>query len=205
MKRRTGRYAEIDEREECDRRTTPIVFLHKNGIFFSLIITTTISSLLLISDRRRWFVSGHFYATLSSYRASVQIAVQLISALFGFLQQSVICDLFNYETRLRLRKRAVTVDAIYAWTSICAARAAWDLRAKLCLPTVAFAFGTLVPAALWAGAITPTLIVIEAPKLGSVQIPQFQNFPTSGNGPARSAAVDLFLEPQRVSSAFLLA
>lgn len=44
-------------------------------------------------------VSGDSYVTLNKYRTSVQIAVQLISASFDFLQQSVICHLFNHAGR----------------------------------------------------------------------------------------------------------
>ena len=152
-----------------------IDFLRRNGAFLGLIITSAISLLLLVSNEKHWFFSGGAYNTVNKYRASVQIAVQVISASFGFLQQNVVCQLFNYATRLRLRKTPPTLDAVYAWNSISAARGAWDLRVKFLLPTLVFALAMLGPSALWAGAITPTLIVTQAPTLGSLPNPQFQD------------------------------
>ena len=152
-----------------------IDFLRKNSPFLSLVITTTISVSLVVSNEAQWSVSGDSYVTLNKYRTSVQIAVQVISASFGFLQQSVICQLFNYASRLRLRKTPPTLNAVYAWNSISAARIAWGLRIKLLLPTLIFALAMLVPSALWAGAITPTLVVTQGPTLGSLPVPQFQN------------------------------
>ena len=150
-------------------------FLRRNGNFFGLIVTTTVSLLLVTSNQRQWSISGGAYVTLNKHRPSVQIAVQVISAWFGFLQQNVVCQLFNYATRLRLRKMTPTLDSLYAWNCISAARTAWALRIKFLLPTLVFALAMLVPSALWAGAITPTLIVTQSPRPGSLHIPQFQN------------------------------
>ena len=150
-------------------------FLRRNGDFLGLIVTTAVSLLLITSDQRQWSISGGAYVTLNKHRSSVQIAVQVISAWFGFLQQNVVCQLFNYATRLRFRKIPPTLDTLYAWNCISAARTAWALRIKFLLPTLVFALAMLVPSALWAGAITPTLLVTQSPKPGSLHIPQFQN------------------------------
>ena len=152
-----------------------ISFRRRNGTFLGLIVTTTVSLLLVASNQRQWSISGGAYVTLNKYRSSVQIAVQVISAWFGFLQQNVVCQLFNYATRLRLRNIPPTLDAVYAWNCISATRTAWALRIKFLIPTLVFALAMLVPSALWAGAITPTLIVAQSPRPGSLHIPQFQN------------------------------
>ena len=150
-------------------------FLRRNGNFFGLIVTTTVSVLLVTSNQRQWSISGGAYFTLNKYRSSVQIAVQVISVWFGFLQQNIVCQLFNYATRLRLRKIPPSLDAIYAWNCSSTARIAWALRIKFLLPTLVFALAMLVPSALWAGAITPTLIVTQSLRPGSLHIPQFRN------------------------------
>lgn len=149
-------------------------YLRRNGAFFGLIITSPISLLLLVSNEKHWSFSGGAYNTVNKNRASVQLAVQVVSAFFGFLQHNVVCQLFNYGTRLRLRKTPPTLDAAYALNSISAARGAWDLRIKFLLLTLVSALAMLVPSALWAG-ITPTLIVTQAPTLGSLPILQFQD------------------------------
>lgn len=149
--------------------------LRKNAVFLGLSITTVISLLLVVSNKRQWSVTGDSYITLNKYRNSVQIAVQLSSSLFGLLQHNVVCQLFNYATRLRLRKTPPTLDAVYAWNSISAGRVAWDHRLKILLPTLVFALGLYVPSALWAGAITPTFIVAHTPALKSFHVPQFSD------------------------------
>lgn len=150
-------------------------FLSRNGNFLGLIVTTTVSLLLVTSNLRQWSISGGAYVTLIKYRSSVQIAVQVVSASFGFLQQNIVCQLFNHATRLRLRKTPPTLDTIYAWNCISAARTAWALRIKFLIPTLVFGLAMLVSSALWAGSITPTLIVTQLPRPGSLHIPQFQN------------------------------
>ena len=150
-------------------------FLRRNGNFLGLIVTTTVSLLLVTSNQRQWSISGGAYFTLNRHRSSIQIAVQVISAWFGFLQQNIVCRPFNHATRLRLRKIPPTLDTLYAWSCVSEARTAWALRIKFLLPTLVFALAMLVPSALWAGAITPTLIVTQSPRPGSLHIPQFQN------------------------------
>ena len=185
MKNLINKYSTLSRPEKRLRQRESIAFLHKNRNFLSLLITTTVSLLLVASEHRQWTISGDSYITLNKYRTSVQIAVQVISASFGFLQQNVVCQLFNYATRLRLRKKPLTLNALYAWNSISAARAAWDLRIKFLLPTLIFALAMTVPSALWAGAITPALVVTQAPKLGSLLIPQFENSTMIREWPSR--------------------
>ena len=55
-------------------------FLHKNGNFFGLFVTTTVSLLLVTSNVRQQSISGGAFATLNKDRSSIQIAVQVISS-----------------------------------------------------------------------------------------------------------------------------
>ena len=188
------------EPKDCHGHADSVTFLRKNGSFLGLIITTTVSLLLIASNARQWSVSGAAYITLTRYRSSVQIIVQVISAFLGFIHQSAVSQLFNYATRLRFRKTSPTLDAVYAWNCISAARTAWNLRIKFLLPTLVFALAMLVPSALWAGAITPTLTVTESRIPSAVYIPQFRNssmireWPSeiSSSGPLLRTAKGLF-------------
>ena len=175
MKVLTGMNSTLSAPKERRRYRESVGLLYINLSFLSLIMTTLVALLLVTSESKQYYVSGRYYFTLNDYRASVQIAVQIISASFGFAQQSVICQLFNYATRLRFRKIPPTMDAIYAWNSVSVARAAWGVRTIFLLPTVIFALSMLIPSALWAGAITPTNIVAQAPSLSPLAIPQFYN------------------------------
>ncbi|KAL9630412.1 MAG: hypothetical protein Q9164_006429, partial [Protoblastenia rupestris] len=168
-------YSALIKPKKCHGKRETVSFLRKYFTSSALIMTTIISLLLFASNKRQYSVSGDYYTALSKYRASVQIAVQFISSLLGFLQQSIVCQLYNYHTRLRIRSTPPTLDTIYVWNSISAARTAWGLRIKLVLATALFALGTLVPAALWAGAITPTLVVTQAREATSILVPQFMD------------------------------
>ena len=168
-------YSALTKPEKRHNERETVSFLRKNFQFSALIITTIISLLLFASNKRQYSVSGDYYIALNKHRASVQIAVQFISSSLGFLQQCVVCQLYNYQTRLRVRRIPPTLDAIYAWNSISAARTAWGLRTKVVLATALFALGMLVPPAIWAGAITPTVVVTKAPETTSIPVPQFKN------------------------------
>ena len=157
---------------EC-RKHRRSIGLRKDAGFLGLLLTTIISLLPVVSNKRQWSVTGDSYITLNKYRTLVQIVVQVSSSSFGLLQHNVVCQLFNYATRLRLRKTPETLDAVYAWNSISAGRVAWDRRLKILLPTLIFALCLYVPSAIWAGTITPTCIVAQVPALDSFRVPQF--------------------------------
>ncbi len=175
MKNLINKYSTSSRPEKRLRQRESIAFFRKNGNLLSLLMTTTVSLLLVASERRQWTISGDSYIALNKYRRSVQIAVQVISASFGFLQQNVVCQLFNHATTLRFREKPPTLNAVYAWNSISSACAAWGLRIEFTLPTLIFALAMVVPSAIWAGAITPALVVTQVPKLGSLLVPQFEN------------------------------
>ena len=168
------RNVELNKPSSC-RRHRASIGLRNNAVFLGLLLTTIISLLLVVRNKRQWSVTGDSYITLDKYRTSVQIVVQVSSSLFGLLQHNVVCQLFNYATRLRLRKTPETLDTVYAWNSISAGRVAWDRRLESLLPTLVFAHGLYVPSAIWAGAITPTYIVAQVPALDSFRVPQFSD------------------------------
>jgi hypothetical protein len=143
----------------------------KYSLFASLIITTVMSSLLLASSIARWTESGRFYHAIVSNRASTQLAVQLISYLLGLIQVTAICRIINYSTRLRMEQNPVSLDMIHLWSSLSAARMDWNLRLQFVLPLLAFISITSVPAALWAGAITP--VPTLASREATMNIPKY--------------------------------
>ena len=147
--------------------------LRKNGVFAVLIVTTVVTSSLLASTLNNWTISGGTYNTLQPNRASVQIAVQVISLILGNLQVSVVCCLINYATRLQLDKSSQTLDAMLAWNNLIARSPSWGLRSDYLVPIVLFIFAAQIPAALWAGAITPVPVVTQASSPASISVPQY--------------------------------
>ncbi|TVY16414.1 hypothetical protein LARI1_G006951 [Lachnellula arida] len=126
----------------------------KYGVFAILIVTTTISSLLVASAGSKWSVSGATYISLQTDRASVQTAVQIVSAILGYFQLSVVCCLINYSTRLWFNRTPQT------------------LRARYLVPIAVFVLISRIPSALWAGAVTPVSAATEKP--ANISVPQFK-------------------------------
>lgn len=150
--------------------------MSKGLVFLGIAIPTLFAIILIAAVARKWVVTGDdFYFMLNNDRASTQIVVQVISALLGFLQYSTVSRLINYATRIRFSKRSATLDTVYAWTSLSMAQCAWDLPMRLFVPVMLFVVTTFVPAALWAGAITPVAVMTKASTASSIVIPQFRN------------------------------
>lgn len=158
------------------RGDTDIVHpIRKTAVFAVLIVTTIVASLLLAGTLNNWTISGGAYSALQPNRASVQIAVQVISLILGNLQVGVVCCLINYATRLQLNKFSQKLDIVLAWNNLITRRPSWGLRSHYLVPIVLFIFTAQVPAALWAGAITPVPVITQASSPASIPTPQYQN------------------------------
>ena len=144
---------------------------HKYRGFLGLAVTTIFSILLLVADVRQAAFSGHFYTTVTQYRASISIAVQIISAAFGVLQVSILCRLFNYASRIYLARRPVPLRVLPFWSSINLASIRWSLSLTHLIPLLLFIFTCAIPAALWAGAISPVSTITTASI--TLDVPQY--------------------------------
>ncbi|KAK0510924.1 hypothetical protein JMJ35_006476 [Cladonia borealis] len=170
------KYSPVEKSLPERRKDTDIVHpLRKTGIFTVLIVTTLVTFLLMASTVNSRTISGGTYNALQRNRASVQIAVQVVSAILGYLQVSVVCCLINYATRLRLDKSSQTLDTVLAWNNLIARSPSWGLRSPYLVPILLFILASQIPAALWAGAITPVPVVTQASSPASIPAPQYQN------------------------------
>ncbi|KAF2797974.1 hypothetical protein K505DRAFT_396502 [Melanomma pulvis-pyrius CBS 109.77] len=147
----------------------PLLF----NIFYALSLTTTIACLLVAANELKWSRTGGFYQLVTANRASVQIVIQILANVFGWIHVTAICRLINYTTRIRFNKDAISLDTLRAWIALSMAKMDWDLPIIWLLPLVLFIALTLIPSALWAGAITPVSIttVIQS----SLQVPSYEN------------------------------
>ena len=145
----------------------------KHNAFHGLLITTALSSALLAADVLRSTVSESLYHNITTHRASVGLIVQLLSGLLGLVHVTVVCRLINYATLLRLNKSAVNLDILRTWVDMSLPRIEWDLPLRFFLPVSLVVTFSIVPSALWAGAITPTLT--EDTTIGNLQVPSYSN------------------------------
>lgn len=138
-----------------------------------LILTTILSTVLLAGKAQNWTLPDSIYHRVNAERASIQIVVQILSTIFGALQVTAICTLINLATRLQLNRSTATLNGFRFWFNMCIPHVEWTLPFQFFTPLLCFVLVTYIPAALWAGAISPVNIITT--QQGNVTIPQYRN------------------------------
>ena len=145
----------------------------KFGPLLFLAIPTMASFSLLAITVRRWTESGKLYTFVTSNRASTQLAIQIISHLLGLIYVTAICRVVNYGTRLKMKQNPVSLNLVNMWSNLTNLRIDWSLRLHHVIPLLAFIICASIPAALWAGAITP--VITTSLRHTSLQIPAYND------------------------------
>ncbi|KAK8135472.1 hypothetical protein PG984_003412 [Apiospora sp. TS-2023a] len=183
MSKRLARVSVISgyERYDDDETSGPqpqstqrvLDLLDKHGPFYGLIITTALSVLLVIANKKSWTVPDDFYRVIISNRASVQLAIQVLANLLGLVFSGVICKLINYATRIYFQKHPVHFDVVRFWMGLCSTRMSMELPMKYILLLASFLVLMAAQSALWAGAMTPltTSVIVNT----TVTIPHYRN------------------------------
>jgi hypothetical protein len=140
-----------------DGRTMRYSHWRRYNTFYGLAITTALSTVLLLAELREWRVTGNMFILANKFPGSVALIVQLLAAFFGLLHVAVIHKLINYALRLRLNKVSVSLDVLRTWVDLTYPRVNWDLPLRFFFPVLCMVFLSLVPAALWAGSMTPSV------------------------------------------------
>ena len=124
-----------------------------------LLVTTVLSALLVHMDLAR--VTSHERQVLdlvNNYRANIQTSVQVVSHLLGLAHTIVLTTCLSNRTRLRLESRSVSLDRLQWWSTMSSQRIDWSLPPQFLCFSILFVAASFIPAALWAGAITPISI-----------------------------------------------
>lgn len=121
-----------------------------------LLVTTVLSALLVYMNVAGTTHHGHIYNLVLNYRADVQTFVQVISHLLGLAHTLVLTTCLSNRTRLEFKSSSVSLDRLQWWSTMPGLRIDWSLPFQFLCPSIIFAAVSFVPAALWAGAITPT-------------------------------------------------
>ncbi|KAF2749551.1 hypothetical protein M011DRAFT_398874 [Sporormia fimetaria CBS 119925] len=141
--------------------------------FYGLVFTTTLATFLLAADFLEWRATGSVFVLANRFPGTVALVVQLLAAFFGLIHVAVVCRLINYAFRLRLRKASVTLDILRTWMDMSIPRIDWDLPLRFFFPVLLIVFLSLVPAALWAGSITP--FVDQTTTSGMLLVPSYED------------------------------
>ena len=119
-----------------------------------------------------WQSTGMIHDLVKNHQATSQSLVQVISHILGLLQVSSLCAVLNLSMRYRIMRGSVTLQVLSFLLASSTARIDFYLPRRLLLLNAAFVAATLLPAALWAPAISP-LIVMKSQELGHQLLPAY--------------------------------
>lgn len=130
-------------------------WLSKYLAVLGLLATTVVSVILIIGNKKSWVLPGSFHDVVRNNRASVQTVVQTLSSLLGAVYTYTFCTIINFSTRISLTDEGVSLGRMRFWTALSANKLNWSLSPRYFAISVLFFMLNLVPAALWAAALTP--------------------------------------------------
>ena len=133
--------------------------------------TLAICALSWIGDKK---YTSLLYDYLRKDQATVQVVVQIIAHILAALQIASICTTFNLSTRYQILKHSIALKDLELWTAISRAHVDFNLPWPYLITTLAFVAASLLPGALWAGALSP-LFVLESKELGYQILPNFSD------------------------------
>ena len=138
-----------------------------------LLVTTVVSTLLTfyINNVRKADPNLYYYVT--NYRPTVSVIVNLVAHTLAFAHVYVLTSMINFSTRLLLRQYAPSLDRVKWWKAISAGDLDVSLPWRFLLPAAGIFVMALLPATLWTGALTPTILYINQNLDITVQIPNY--------------------------------
>lgn len=108
-----------------------------------LILTFILTIFLTYLSATGTSSSGGFYDYVNTHRASTQIVVQILSHLLGSLLVLTMVSLINFNTRLHLVQRSVSLDRLTWWNLLCNQRLSFALPWAYVVALILF-YGTLL-------------------------------------------------------------
>jgi hypothetical protein len=144
-------------------------------VFLIIAVTTIASSLLIAGLKFDWTIHGSGYTFIAQNRATASIVVQVLAGLLGVAHKATVRTLINYSSRESLCRRPMTLDNLDFWSSLTNSQIDWALpkgKVFLLLTTATF---SLVPAGLWAGALTPIEATIVRTNSMVTEVPVYSN------------------------------
>ncbi len=136
----------------------------------ALVPTTALSIAILSIQNARY--TGSILRLVQSNRGSVQIIIQVVSAGAGLLQILAVRTICNFFFRLRLQKAPMRLEKLSLWTAVATAQVDFNLSFRNLAICSLVAVFSIVPGALWTGALTPIVVSTELLR-GTIDAPHF--------------------------------
>ncbi|KAL1628545.1 hypothetical protein SLS56_005890 [Neofusicoccum ribis] len=166
---------EVHELSNRPNNAELVPFSNKSSVFLTIILPTVVSLVLVVSTENGWRIRGQAFDWIEENRATTQIFVQIVAGILGVSQISTLRNLINYSARQKLLQRPVTLDTLNFYSSLTTSQTNWSLPILPLAVVLSTATIAIIPAALWAGALTPVLAVSsETPQL-HIPVPVWSN------------------------------
>lgn len=130
-----------------------------------------ISILLLVQSNHRYGRS--ITGFVSDNRATTQIVVQILAHVLGFLQTYSVSACQKFSIRLRLFHKPARLEDVGFWFAISNGHIDTSLPKTYLILTILAVVACAVPGALWAGALTPLIVIQQASFNTTISIPAY--------------------------------
>lgn len=120
-----------------------------------IVIPTAVNIAVLCVHSKTY--SGQLLSWSINNRGTVQVVIQVLSSILSFFWLYPIRTVISQWTRYRLSGFQIKLNTLRLWSAISLATTNWDLPWNKALIALGFFAFTLLPATLWAGALTPAL------------------------------------------------
>lgn len=147
---------------------------HRYSIFALLILPVVFAILVVLALLVGWTIDGKARNALSSNRATTQIVVQIISGILGTCDVALLKKLVNFASRQAIRESPMTLDRVSFLAALSTGQLNSSLRWMHLSLLLVFLGLAVLPAALWAGALTPIDITVSRAGF-SVKTPAYSN------------------------------
>ncbi|KAL8357400.1 hypothetical protein RB598_002298 [Gaeumannomyces tritici] len=118
-------------------------------------------------------------------RASVQLAIQVLSALLALIHSAAVCNLVANSGRLRLASRgSFTMGQLRGWAQMAAPKMALNVPMLYFILASLVTSLSIISAAFWVGVMTP--VEGRAFSNGTIAIPSFANLSLMGEYPSEA-------------------
>lgn len=105
---------------------------------------------------------------ITQNRASTQIIVQLLSMTLGTFQLYAFQSLFRFWISTHLTRKSSSLDSLKFMNAVYAARFDHEIQLQWVIVLLLYLAAVQVPAALWAGALTPVFASMEGNALYTI-------------------------------------
>ncbi len=177
-----------------------------------LVLTSVIAWLLVGEASSHWNSSSDFAKFIQTNRASVAIVVQVIAQILGMIhlyslrkyqrwqhQLSMVADRFigttmDLSVRDFFTRSPLSLDSVKFIDALQTSGLNWSLPLPFTIPLLVWLVVTFIPAALWAGAITPVITTRNTTR--TMDIPIWSNdtylIATEGTAPSLNNEMGFF-------------